>query len=95
MLRYLALGVGVFLVRLLLAVVIGWLANRRGASWLHVAAVTNTVIVASLAAMVAQFAQDGLTLFSVCVAGLMIWLAYSAVTGGNIAALAIKANRQT
>lgn len=91
--RYLGAAVAVFLVRLVLALVIGWLAHRPRASWLHVALVANTAIGASMLLLVTQFIRDGFTLFSVYVAGLLLWLAYAAVTGGNMGFLAITANR--
>lgn len=91
--RFIALVLGVFLVRAAVALVIGWLAHRPRASWTPVAAVANTVILLSVAAMILQFRDEGVTVFSVCVALLMVWLAYSAAAGGNLASLAIKANR--
>ncbi|MEO8677414.1 MAG: hypothetical protein ABI665_00115 [Vicinamibacterales bacterium] len=85
--------VAVLVARFILAVLIGWVANRRNASWTHVACVANTFILASVVLMIDEFRDDGLTLYSAFYAILMVWLAYAAAKGGNIGYLAIKANQ--
>jgi hypothetical protein len=74
----------VVLTKFVLAAVVGWLANRRHASPIHVGAVVNTVLLAAVVLAIDQFRTDGLTLYSVFFALLMLWLAYSAANYGNV-----------
>lgn len=85
--------VSVVVAQFILAAVIGWLANRRNASWVHVASVANTAILCSVVLLIAEFRSSGLTLYSVFYAILMVWLAFAAARYGNIGFLAIKANQ--
>jgi hypothetical protein len=85
--------VGVVVAQFILAAVIGWLANRRNASWVHVASVANTVILCSVVAMIAELRSSGLTLYSVFFAMLMVWMASAAARSGSMGYLAIKANQ--
>lgn len=74
------------------SILIGWLANRRGARAIHVAAVGNTVILTSVVLAIDQFRREGLTVYSSYFLVLMIWLAYSGARSGNVGYLAVKAN---
>jgi hypothetical protein len=94
MLRVVVAAVAVLLSRFLLAVVIGWLANRPGARWVHVAAVANTAILASVGLTIAEFTRSGLSIYSVLFALLMLYLAYSGARLGVVGFSAIKAAEQ-
>lgn len=84
MLRALTAFVGVFVGRLVIAVIISWLAHRRKASKLLLLSAVNTVLFFCVFSIVGQFRDEGPTVFSVFYSLLMIWLAHGAASGGNI-----------
>lgn len=91
--RAIVLSILVLISEAIRAVVVGWLANRRDASWVHVAGFTNFVILTAVVFAIDEFRGRGLTLYTAFYSMLMFWLAYRAARGGVIGFAAIKANR--
>jgi hypothetical protein len=83
----------VFVLQFLLAAVVSWLSHRQNANWLHVACVCNTVLFTCLLLTIDQFRHDGLTLYSVFFAAMMLWLAAVTAKMGTTGMQTARANQ--
>jgi len=85
------LGAG-FVAKVLVPVLIGWVAHRRKARWAHVACLCNTVMMTAALLTIDQFKHRGLTLYSVFFAVLMTWMASKAAESGVIGFRVVRDN---
>ena len=81
MVRAAVLFVVVVVVQFLLGALLSWLTPR--ANWAIVAGAVNTVLLSSVVLTVQQFRHEGLTLYAVFFAVLMLWLAAGAAKMGT------------
>jgi hypothetical protein len=82
----------VVLAQVALGALLGWLANRRNARWVHVVCVVNTILLTCVLLIVDQFRREGLTLYGVFFAAMMVWLASAAARLGTVGLRSIQAN---
>lgn len=90
MLLLLALGIVLWVGRLVLAILLGWLVSWRRPSWALVGGVVNTIILSAAALSIEQFRRFGLGVWSVGFTVLAIWFAAHAAELGTVAIKTIR-----